>query len=313
MIHSTLETNQLAGLSKTESVFPAATLEVNRLFRLTAGQHLLRACLRTGSAVMPRLTAELAYQIWSKPRRRKQHKLIELPSGGMPFEIPHRGRMLRGLRWGITGPKILLVHGWESHLGRMSTFVEPLLDAGYQVLALDGPGHGRSDHWVTNAIDFGDGLKSLIIEVGGIDGLVAHSFGASAALFMFERNLNLLPNRLVCIAPMVHMRIHLRIFQSLSAVSNQVLERMEEMITKRIGVNCSNWHLLDIPRRLNRPGLIIHDIDDQVVSPCWSDQLLANWPKGSLVSTRGLGHNRILKDAMVVERVTRFFSTSGSA
>ncbi|MFW6193451.1 MAG: alpha/beta hydrolase [Gemmatimonadota bacterium] len=46
--------------------------------------------------------------------------------------------------WGEEGPTVLLVHGWSSHTGHMTGFVDPLLRRGFRVVAFDGPAHGRS-------------------------------------------------------------------------------------------------------------------------------------------------------------------------
>lgn len=67
----------------------------------------------------------------------------------------------------------------------------------------------------------------------------------------------------------------------------------------------------DVPRlgaELWLPLLVVHDRDDDEVA--WSDgaAIARAWPAAELVTTRGLGHRRILRDPAVVARVTAFLA-----
>src|SRR3712207_6641379 len=46
--------------------------------------------------------------------------------------------------WG-NGPTVALVHGWGSRAARLAVHVEPLLGAGFSVVAFDAPAHGESE------------------------------------------------------------------------------------------------------------------------------------------------------------------------
>jgi pimeloyl-ACP methyl ester carboxylesterase len=60
---------------------------------------------------------------------------------------------------------------------------------------------------------------------------------------------------------------------------------------------------------LNVPALIVHDLDDAEV-PYREGQLLAHsWSGARLVTTAGLGHRRILRDARVIEEAVELFRT----
>jgi len=45
--------------------------------------------------------------------------------------------------WG-QGPRVLLAHGWESRRTHWMSFIEPLTQAGLEVIAVDAPAHGES-------------------------------------------------------------------------------------------------------------------------------------------------------------------------
>jgi pimeloyl-ACP methyl ester carboxylesterase len=56
----------------------------------------------------------------------------------------------------------------------------------------------------------------------------------------------------------------------------------------------------------SQPLLVIHDRDDAEVP--WTDgaDLVDAWPGARLLLTRGLGHRRILHDAVVVQATASF-------
>ena len=55
--------------------------------------------------------------------------------------------------------------------------------------------------------------------------------------------------------------------------------------------------------------LVLHDEDDEII-PIFAEgkQIVADWPGARLQATRGLGHNRILRDADVVQAAVAFIS-----
>jgi YrbI family 3-deoxy-D-manno-octulosonate 8-phosphate phosphatase len=101
----------------------------------------------------------------------------------MTLDIP--GLTLSGLAWGpADGKPLLAIHGWLDN-GASYARLAPLLE-GYRVVALDLPGHGRSDHrapgvpyhFVDWVVDVGSAADAL-----GWDRftLIGHSMGAGVA------------------------------------------------------------------------------------------------------------------------------------
>ena len=288
--------------------------QVNRSFRLSFTQKISSTLFSFSSKVMPGLMAELGYTLWRRPRRRTISYHKRLPLGAQAFFVFHRGNRLQCFRWGDQmAPIVLLVHGWESHTGYMLPFVQPLIDLGYQVVTLDGPGHGLSERALTDVYDYGEAIKTVIQHTGPLEAIIAHSYGSAATLFMLANTKNLLPKKIVTVAPMVHLGIHLSIFQSLSGLSARGMEWMCAKIEHRFGIDCNRWHLLGVAPLLTVPTLILHDETDDVVPIYWGKELNAVWPEAKLYITRGLGHNRILRNQEVVRRAVRFIAAKRSA
>jgi hypothetical protein len=83
------------------------------------------------------------------------------------------------------GPVALLMHGWEGRGLQLSAFIEPLMARGMRVIAMDGPGHGRTPG-MGGLPTFADALERAIAEVQP-QCIIAHSVGASAAIVAASR------------------------------------------------------------------------------------------------------------------------------
>jgi len=81
------------------------------------------------------------------------------------------------------GVPVFLMHGWGGHSGQMTPFVDPVVTAGFRVVALDLPGHGESAGSVSSLIHFASALVRAAALFRPVHGLVAHSFGAAASTY----------------------------------------------------------------------------------------------------------------------------------
>lgn len=105
-----------------------------------------------------------------------------------PFELVVRAKTLRGLAWGSPdAPTTLALHGWLDNAATFTHLAPLVAAAGHRVLALDLPGHGRSDHrspdasyhYVNYAIDVVEAVAELELEELS---LLGHSMGAGVSL-----------------------------------------------------------------------------------------------------------------------------------
>jgi len=92
-------------------------------------------------------------------------------------------------RWGDVDKKILLVHGWESRASHWHHWINPLVEAGYGVTALDLPAHGDSSGLTANVIVSGRAVLKLSKSMGEIDSIIGHSMGSAACLYAFANGL----------------------------------------------------------------------------------------------------------------------------
>ena len=214
--------------------------------------------------------------------------------------------------WG-DGPPVYLLHGWAGHRGQFAAFVEPLVSAGFRVVAIDAPGHGESGpgrhgRGLADMLDFIGSLHSATVRYGRAHTVIGHSFGASAVAVAALDGLR--ADRLVLIAPVANVASGLDFFARVSGVGPRILSRMVPRAERVIGRPAGDFDiaLRSAEREELPPALVIHDTKDKEV-PFGNGALVAGaWPDGRLVPTEGLGHKRILRDAGLVGTVMSFVS-----
>ncbi|MGO4598208.1 alpha/beta hydrolase [Terrabacter sp. 2RAF25] len=269
------------------------------------------------SRVLPAVAARAAEALW--------FRLPAAPSAGdapeptvrellgAPFEVDLRGRMVRGWSWG-SGPVVYLVHGWGGSLEQMVPLVAPLLDRGLQVVAFDGPSHGRSDAGIhgprsSDAVELGRALDAVAARFGPARAVVAHSMGALAALLAI-RDGWLASERLVLLAPPSGIPDLLDRIRRELGLGPHATRRLAERARRRTGYAVDDLDLERIAGSLGRHErpelLVVHDLLDREAPHGPSTRLVGSWPGAELLSTSGLGHRRILADAAVGGAVSRF-------
>ena len=208
-------------------------------------------------------------------------------------------------QWGKGGKTILAVHGWAGRATQFRRFVKPLLAGGYQVVAFDGPAHGKSSGRSTNLNEFLDVIQELKKQFD-IEAIVAHSFGGVASLYAIAEGLPV--KTLITIAsPTIADEIVNTYLHAIGG-SAKTGNAFKDYILKRYGKPFEEYSSLQfikrVPVSLNL--LLVYDEDDQEVRMKHPEALLKLFPQARLFKTAGLGHTRILRDNSVIREVVTF-------
>jgi pimeloyl-ACP methyl ester carboxylesterase len=204
------------------------------------------------------------------------------------------------------GEKIMLVHGWAGRAGQFRTIIPALLAKGFQVIAFDGPAHGRSEGKQTNPVEFADAMKKVIEADGPIHAIIAHSFGGVAALLAIQRGLPV--TMLINISsPTIAEQVIQNYRRVLHASPAAGMAFRQHMI-KSYGFtfeDISSLHLVQhLPKPINL--LLIQDENDPEVAVENATELKKVYPAAEIFFTKGLGHTRILREASVISRCLEF-------
>jgi pimeloyl-ACP methyl ester carboxylesterase len=235
---------------------------------------------------------------------------------GRPFRLAVDRHAVAGETWG-EGPAVYLLHGWGGWRGQLDPLVDPLVEAGYRVIAFDAPSHGDSDHGPagpgrSTIIEFADALAAVVTAHGPAHAVVAHSLGTTAAAYALTQGLAV--GRLAFISPMADPLPYTRTFAGRLGFGERVRTRLVARVEGRVAMPMSAF---DVPAMASRvaapPLLLVHDRQDAETS--WSDSaaIAQAWPGARLVSTAGLGHRRILRDPAVVAEVVGFVAVPAAA
>lgn len=231
-----------------------------------------------------------------------------LPSGGTPFSVTSQGTTVRGHVWG-QGPVVYLVHGWGGRGAQFVGFVEPLVATGHTVVMYDAPSHGDSDPGPhgrrTHGVEAAQALDDVAKRFGPARAVVAHSMGAIVTNLAMNRGW-LGTERLVLVSPMANA---VELFDGLQAAvgfgarTRRAFERATDEFTGLPVAQFDTAYQASLHDPV--PTLAITDRQDPQAS-YESVVTLAIALGAPLVTTEGLGHNRILRDESVVHQVVDF-------
>lgn len=261
---------------------------------------------------VPALAANLGERIMFRTRRRPPTRgELEVLDRAERLGVDSQHGRLAVWRWG-TGPAVLLVHGWNGRAGQLTGLVEPLVAAGYQVVAFDAPGHGESPGNVSSMIHFADAIEIVLDAVRPVLGraraVVAHSMGGPATVVAMSRSreAELPAERFVLIAPPTDVRDFVQAFASMTGMGRRAEDILRQRIERRFQVTLEELEAPGLARRFDAPALVVHDADDREVPISRGRELARAWPGATFVETRGLGHVRILSARPIIDDVVAF-------
>lgn len=205
---------------------------------------------------------------------------------------------LSALRWG-SGPTVLLMHGWEGRPTQFASLIEALVAAGYGVVALDGPAHGRSPGREANVVLFARALLEAAGELPPLHAVIGHSMGGASVLLASQMGLR--AKALVSISAPSRILGPLRSFARFMGLPPKARAHFVSQVESHAGIPAAH---LDVQRyQLDIPGLVVHAEDDPVVPASDAQTIHDAWFDSQLLRLEQGGHQRLLADSRVIEAV----------
>jgi len=266
---------------------------------------IMRLALAIIDIVSPTLASKWIYHIWfttqhySVPKREQEWALQ-----AKQYQLKCESGALAVYSWG-EGPVVLLVHGWSGRGVQLGAFAQPLVDAGFRVVAFDAPAHGLSPGNKTNIFRVIDAMNLVVNDTGPIHAIVCHSFGAMVTARALATGLS--TNKVVCVSPPADTDFIIESFCHTLKVPKATQAAFIKRFDQRFGDDVRSLISTEFNARvLTVPALIIHDKNDREVPWQEGERLSKAWQGSRLELTEGLGHRRILRNKSVVNMVVDF-------
>lgn len=227
-------------------------------------------------------------------------------------EPPLRHDGLKLARWTLgEGPRVVLVHGWNSRGAHLLGFVRPLVAAGHAVTLFDLPGHGDSGGHAASVVHAARALIAVCAAIGEVDAVIGHSMGSAAALIAFAHGLQV--RRSVHLAGPSSLTPMVRSLARAHDLGADDSAAFAAWVARFIGMPVGQVDLEQLKPGLRHPALIVHDPEDRTVPIAASQALHEAWPGSRLEQVTGLGHRRLLVDEGVITRSAAFITNTPAA
>ncbi|MFD7728961.1 alpha/beta hydrolase [Kitasatospora phosalacinea] len=279
-----------------------------------AATALVRTALNVTSRVATAPPGRVAFELFRYPIRRSRVRPAEreLHDRAVTEELSVNGKRVRVYRWGDGRRPVLMVHGWRSRASRFTPYVQGLLDLGMSPIAFDAPAHGDSGGRAVTILEYRELIVRLAERYGPFEAAVAHSFGACCTFLAMAEGVPV--GRLVSIAGLAEFGYLVEAFTAIMGLNERLerdlVRRIEQVLLPGAG---DVWQRFDATRRpelVTAPILAVHDEGDDVVPYRQSQLLRAAYGEEQLrlITTRGLGHRRVLSEPTVVDNVLAFLA-----
>ncbi|MEM7107585.1 MAG: alpha/beta hydrolase [Bacteroidota bacterium] len=220
----------------------------------------------------------------------------------LPLEFGHK--RIQVYKWGQGSP-VLFVHGWMGRATQFHKFIPVFNQAGYSVIAFDSTGHGLSEGHRSHILEFAGIIKLLYEKYGRFKMVVGHSLGGVASLHAIKDFQ--VTERLTMIASPAIAQEIVDEFRKKIGASKKCVPYFEKYIFETFGKRFEQYSASNIVSEVKNTALLfIYDRNDREVSMKNPEIMQENCPEAKLIVTKGLGHNRILKDNEVIASTLEF-------
>ncbi len=262
-------------------------------------------------AISSALAARWFQHLFFTPIRYKSpEKELEIARSAQQYQLLVGDKNIQIYTWG-EGIPVLMVHGWAGRGTQFRKFVEPFTAQGFKVVAIDGPAHGKSDGNKTEIMEFASVIERVYLQEKAV-AIIAHSFGGVASLYAMANGLQ---NKVqINIAsPTIGEEIIKSFLKALQA-SEHIGKLFRDFIMKQTGKRFEEFSALEIVKRIPHELdlLLVYDEDDEEVTMEHAHAIKKVYPQAILFQTKGLGHNRILKEDKVINRCVTFIQQKTS-
>lgn len=246
-------------------------------------------------------------------RLQSQQLLDEATPFTLQADDPHFSRSMlkfNGFLWGSGSHKVLITHGWGSKAADFTELITALKTIDdLQIIAFDAPGNGSSEGELSNLSLFAKAAEEIVKTYGTPDILIGHSLGAMANTIAIN-SLGIKPSLLISIAPLVRLRENFIATMTAADVPVADQDKFFEAFKLLVEVPASHFNLRGLyPDDSAAKHLLVYDREDKTAPYNYLQEFLSNHPQILTKEYEGVGHERIIKDAGLIEDIVKAVKT----
>lgn len=222
------------------------------------------------------------------------------------FRQPGKKVKLACYSWGEGNKTILLVHGWDAKAIDYYKMIPALTEAGYKVVAFDGPGHGQSEGDSSNLVDFKEILPEIVEHIGTPYAIIGHSMGGGATAYMLMET-EIKVKRLVLLAIPIISRYFMDESFKFMKIPAKMQRAFFKSMNEKFGESIDRYNLAERTEKIKaEKTLLVYEEHDEEVPVEHIQLFLEKRPEVEPFMVSGVGHNKVQRHPEVIKKVLTF-------
>lgn len=261
--------------------------------------------LNTVSYFKPEKARNIAYKIFSSPRKGKLQKeaLPKTLRSAQQETLQYDGETFQAYIWQGSEDSILLLHGWESNAARWKKLLNHLKPMGKTIIAIDAPAHGLSSGKEFNAPRYAEFIR-VLTEKYHPKIVIGHSIGGAAITFYLNKYHNPHIEKIVLLgAPSSFKKISDN-FVNLLSLNTKIKRLLEQYYQEKFGLHINDFAGHLFAENFHHKAIIAHDSHDNVILVEEGRHYAKAWKNATYIETQGLGHS--MHDADLYQKICDF-------
>lgn len=256
--------------------------------------------------MFPSYAVELAIKIFSTPKKgRLNEKESTYLKSAIQEDIVYNGISIRTYHWKGAKETILLAHGWESNTHRWKSLIERLKSFGYNIVALDAPGHGASGNKTFNALLYSECMH-LVAKKFNAEIVIGHSVGGMSTIFFQHKYQLPSIKKLVLLGAPATITDIFKSYVSMMGYNNKIAEGINHYVLKHYNHLPEHFSVANFSKEIKNKGLIIHDKKDRIIPFTDGLKIQQSYEDAQFIKTVGFGHG--LKSRKIYDYVLDFLN-----
>ena len=253
----------------------------------------------------PKKAQMLAYTLFSTPRkgRFKANKVPKILAATTKEILNVGDQYLQTYRWTGNKEVIMLLHGWESNSARWKKIIPYLKELGHTIVAIDAPGHGLTSGNEFNVILYAQYIQEAVQKFKPSI-LIGHSIGGAACVYNQFQYPDAGIKKIVLLGAPADIGLIVKNYITLLWLNFRNTRLLNAHFQNIFGLDITNFSVDILAKNSFAEALIIHDVNDSVVSYNAAQKLKAGFKNSLFMQTEGLGHS--LHCDTVYEKIVAF-------